>query len=164
MIRNSELILRIQTQVGAAIWQCQSLEQTLIHIIIIGFKAKEYTNSKFFENLFEDYNKLTFGRLVNNVKSIEDIPDQIKERLMKLVDERNWLAHKSWAEILPYANSDPPTKLYKFLIRLNNIHDDALSLNKILIEIVEERVKKMGVSTKYLEDKTREIYSRWLKG
>ena len=164
MLRNPELILELQSAVGASLWQCQALEESLIHVLLIGNKVERDSSIDMVEDLFNKYGKRTLGDLASQVESLSDVPDEIKERLRHFKNERNWLAHKSWADTLPYANSFPPTELNSYLTRINKIGDDALELNDLFKEILDERVKRFGVSKKYLEKKTQEIYTRWLAG
>jgi hypothetical protein len=164
LLRNPELISSLQTVVGAAMWQCQALEESLIHILLIGIKIDNNSNENVVEEIFKKYGELTLGQLANQIQNISDIPLVLKQRLSQLKRERNWLAHKSWSDILPHANSYPPNKLNDYLEKIIKINDEALSLNKLFADVLDERIIKSGVKKEFLERKTKEIYMRWLKG
>jgi len=164
MLKNPDFISSLQTLVGSTVWQCQALEESLIHILLIGIKIDYNSDKNVVEEIFRKYGELTLGQLVNQVDNISDIPLDIKRRLKLLKRERNWLVHKSWSEILPHANTYPPEKLNFFLKRILKIHDEALALNKLFADILDERVIRSGVPKESLVKKTKEIYKRWLAG
>ncbi len=164
MIRNPELVTELQRAVGASIWQCQALESTIVHCLIIGFKLERGADQDTVEKIYSEVGELTLGRLIKQLESVSDIPDEIKSRLKILKDERNWLAHKSRSDTLQHANLIPANKLLNYLDRIIKIGDDALSLNKLLADILEDRVMKAGVSQEYLDKETQRIYTRWLAG
>lgn len=156
--------MNIQSAIGASLWQCQALEESLIHIILIGIKLDRDADPKAVDELFNKYGELTMGQLVSQIQNISDVPTEVKKRLKTLKNERNWLAHKSWSDTLPHSNALMPTKLSAYFIRIIRIGDEALELNKMLSEVMDERVQKAGVTKEYIDIKTKEIYSRWLAG
>lgn len=162
MVRNPELIFTLQSAVGASIWQCQALEDTLIHCLLVGNKFRRDEKINVVEKMFKKYGELTLGQLTNQINTLTDVPTELKDKLNILKKERNWLVHKSWSDIFTYTNSSPPTELINYLNRIENIHDDALQINKAFSVVLDQRVKKAGVTEEYLEEKTKEIYSRWL--
>jgi hypothetical protein len=164
MLRNPQLISDLHSAVGASLWQCQALENILIHCVLIGAKLHRNEKLDVVEEMFNKYGELTLGQLVIQVQNLVDVPAQVKQKLELFKKERNWLAHKSWLDTVPYANSTPPTELLDYLDRINRIHDDALGLSRLFSEILEQRVRKAGVSKEYLDRKTQELYSRWLAG
>ncbi|HOJ06245.1 MAG: hypothetical protein HND40_14705 [Ignavibacteriota bacterium] len=157
MLRNPELISSLQTEVGAALWQCQALEESLVHILLIGIKIDNNSHNNIVEEIFKKYGELTLGQLANQIENISDIPLVLKQRLSQLKRERNWLAHKSWSDILPHANSYPPNKLTDYLERIIKINDEALSLNKSFENVIDERIIKSGVKKESLEKKQRKF-------
>jgi hypothetical protein len=164
MLQNPEIILELQSAVGSSLWQCQALESSIVHCLIIGHKVGRDADKDLVEKLYAEHGDFTLGRLIKGLESVLDIPLEIKSKLKLFKDERNWLAHKSWSEILPYANSNPPNKLYDYLGRIIKIGDDALALSKLLADILDERTIKAGLTKEFLEKETQRIYSRWLAG
>ena len=150
--------------VGSSIWQCQALEGSLVDCILIGNKLQRDSPPEIVEAMYLKFQKMTLGSLTKEVSALTDIPEGMKERLRKLTIERNWLAHRSWADILPHANSQSTEILYKFLDRINNAADEALALHKEFEKIVEQRVINSGVTKEFIDKTTEEIYSRWLAG
>jgi hypothetical protein len=132
--------------------------------LLVGNKVDRDSSIDVVEDLFNKYGKKTLGDLASQVENLSDVPVELKEKLKHFKNERNWLAHKSWSDTLPYANSFPPTKLNEFLLRIIKIGDDSLELAKLFADILDERVKKYGVSSEALRMKTEEIYTRWLAG
>ena len=164
MLQNHEIILALQNAVGASIWQCQALESTIVHCLIIGHKLGRDASEDLIVKLYAEEGELTFGRLIKKLESVSDIPNELKSKLKIFKDERNWLAHKSWVDTLQHANSIPANKLLSYLDRIIKIGDDALSLNKLLADILEDRVMEAGVSKEDLDKETQRIYTRWLAG
>jgi len=164
MLRNPELIAAIQSGVGSSLWQCQALEDTLIHYMLVGTKVERDAAQTVIDDIFQKYGELTLGQLAAEVKNLPDVPSELQEKLRLVKIERNWLVHQSWSDTLPHANSASPVELTKYLNRIRSLGQDALEVNKLFSKILHERVKKAGVSEEYLRDKTAEIYSRWLAG
>jgi hypothetical protein len=164
MVRNPELILELQSMVGASVWQCQALEDTLIHCLLVGSKFDRGEKLNVVEQMFKKYGELTLGQLAKQIENLPDVSADLKQRLRLLKKERNWLVHKSWSDTFTYANSYPPTELDNYVNRIGKIHDEALQINKSFSVVLEERVRKAGVSVEYLDKKAEEIYSRWIAG
>jgi hypothetical protein len=164
MLRNPELILELQSLVGASLWQCQALEETLIHCLLVGNRFDRNEKLNVVEQLLKKHGELTLGQLARQIETLPDVSSELKEKLKLLKVERNWLVHRSWSDSFTHANSFPPTELENYLKRVHEIHDEALKINKLFSRVLEERVRRAGVSGDYLDKKTKEIYSRWLAG
>jgi hypothetical protein len=163
-MRNASLILDLHSAVGASMWQCQALEDTLVNCVVIGHKTERNSPKDLVEKIFGQTQELTLGQLAKQLEGCGDIPVDLMSRLKKFKPERNWLAHKSWLDTLPYANSASTKVLDEFLIRIELIGTEALQLNKAFGDVLEERVLRAGVSKEYLQREASEIYRRWLAG
>ena len=164
MLRHPDLISLLQSTIGASILQCQALETGLVHCLLVGIKLDRKADSRLIDKMFNDYGELTFGQLANQIDKLSDVPQELKSKLKVLKKERNWLAHRSWSDTLPHVNSTPPDILLQYIQRIDSIGDNALQLSKQFADILDDRVKKAGVSKEYLSKKAEEIYRRWLAG
>jgi hypothetical protein len=162
VLRSPDKILDLFQAIGYSLFQCQALEETIVHCLLIGPKLSRDSDSKIVEDLFKKTGNLTFGQLVSQLSAAEDFPPLILEDLKVLKGERNWLAHRSWKESLPFANQYPPSNLDEIIRRVMTIADEALRLNKLCAEVLEQRTIKSGVSKEELDRIASDLYRKWI--
>jgi hypothetical protein len=154
-------IIDIQSQVGYSIWQIQALEKTLVHFIILGFRARRDDPTKA-EEQFAVLEKFTLGRLVSDIEAYTDAPDKLKKKLRAFLPKRNWLVHKSWSdhfEHLPVSE-----RLAVYSDKILRIGDEALDLNKQFADLLEQKMIAAGVSKSFLDRETQKLLTKWFAG
>jgi hypothetical protein len=162
MHQYSELIPQIEWATGKAVLQCQSLELTLINVILLGVKFQRDSDPDIVEEVYTKHESMTLGRLQKLVNDTPDVPDTLKVQLEKFVSERNWLVHRSWTDLLP--NNYSREFLIDCIDRMNRIAENALTLNKQFATVVEERVIKLGVSREALATESARLINKWFAG
>lgn len=145
--------------IGYALWQCQALENTLVHYIVLKYRIKRGTPSTVAESAFKSVQKLTLGNLLADIRNQPDAPVSLVDRLTKLLGERNWLVHRCFTENRGVANS--PTRLNALLSRSGAMSDEALSLNKEFAALLEAAVLASGVSKKELDAQAVNLIAGW---
>lgn len=154
-------ILDIQSQVGHSLWQIQALEKTLVHFIVLGFKAQRDDKSRA-EDQFTVFNKFTLGRLISDVTKNTDAPDKLKNQLTNFLPKRNWLVHKSWSDHFEHLPVSERLSIYSN--RILQIGDEALELNKQFANLLEKKMIDAGVSKSQLDQETQKLLSKWFAG
>ncbi len=81
--------------IGHAVWELQSLEETLASYLVMRHDLVPDCTKTAFEEAMERRRKLTFGQLLRQREFNESLPASVIERLDALKGERNWLIHGS---------------------------------------------------------------------
>jgi hypothetical protein len=111
------------------------------------------------EGLIEKAMSKTFGSTIHQMTSAGLLSNSIEKRLVALLQERNWLVHKSRAGSRNAIYSDDVSAL--LLRRLDSICDECLALMKDLGAIAEKFVKKNGVSEGQIQEIAERLLEQW---
>jgi hypothetical protein len=145
--------------IGYALWQCQALENTLVHYIVLKYRVSRGTPSAAAESEFKSVQRLTLGSLLADIRKQPDAPGPLVDRLAALLAERNWLVHRCFTESRGVANS--AKRLNALLSRCGAMADEALSLTKEFAALLEAAVLASGVSQEELDSKAAELMAKW---
>jgi hypothetical protein len=145
--------------IGSALWQCQALENTLVHYIVLKYRIKRGESPELAEAAFESVKKLTFGNLLADIRKQSDSPPSLVDRLVLLVKERNWLAHRCYSENQGALSS--PKRLAALMNRCESIAQEALSLSKEFANLLENFVIVSGVSREELDAHAAKLIASW---
>jgi uncharacterized protein YutE (UPF0331/DUF86 family) len=159
---NPEILFKAFQDVGFALWQIQELEDALAHYLVIVHKVKPGIAIDVAEGILEKTRKMTLGQLAKDLKSKEEVPKDLIERLDNFVEHRNWLVHRSRAESRKHIYQDHLH--HHFFIRVEWIANEALSLGKAFCSEIEGYVQKHGVSKEYIEKTAADIMRSWSEG
>jgi hypothetical protein len=151
-------ILDIQSQVGCSLWHIQALEKTLVHFIVLGFKARRDDPTKG-EKQFATFNKFTLGRLILDIEKNTDAPDKLKKKLSDFLHKRNWLVHKSWSDHFEHLPVSERLSVYSD--RVLRIGEEALEINKQFADLLEQKMVALGVSKSFLDRETQKLLAKW---
>ena len=156
---NPEVIFQAFQNVGFALWQIQELENTLAHYLVIVHNVEPGVAIDVAEGILEKTRKKTLGQLVGELKSKEEIPKALLERVEGFVEHRNWLAHRSRGESRKHLYQE--ALHHVFFERVGWIAEEALSLGKAFGEEITTFVKKHGVSEEYIQRTAAGIMRAW---
>lgn len=155
------LFNQIYSIIGWALCNAQGLENTLAKFIILAFELNVDTST---EDAIAKLNKLddkTLGRLITELRKRADLPEDISDRLRKFNEDRIWLAHKCYADVVEvvFNNKEPKLLLDRLIavgVEGRQLHqmlyaDTAelastyhyLQQNPDFIPIVQEKIKEV---------------------
>jgi len=144
--------------IGKAIWHLQFLEDVLVTYVTMRLKVgRPITIHAAMEILARERRK-TLGILFREAEAGGLIHGEIGNAFKLLVDERNWLVHRSMHEC-----SDG---LYRYqerqalLSRLDNLTEEAIRLKKALYEDVRAWLANLGVNVAEAEALGEEQFRR----
>lgn len=157
-----DLILQLQSTVGAAVWQFQALETTLVNLVLLGVKLQRNSPRDVVDAVYEQHETMTMGRLSTLAQECADVPKPLLDQLSTFVNKRNWVVHKSWSDVLP--NNHSSSALQNFVFRISDIADEGLELNKAFAKIVQKRAIDAGVTKEFIDAQANKILSKWFAG
>ncbi|MGK7894881.1 MAG: hypothetical protein AB4372_15005 [Xenococcus sp. (in: cyanobacteria)] len=149
----------ITQQLGFALWQLQELEGVCAKYYILVEKADFGMGEETGNALEQKAKKKTFGATIHKLVKAGLLTEDLEFRFKKLLSERNWLVHSSRASSRSSIHTD--SHMVTLLQRLEKISNEALSLMTHVGTLMEEYVKKCGVSEEYIEKKSNEILEQW---
>jgi hypothetical protein len=149
----------ITQRIGYALWQIQELEGVSATYYVLVEKATFGMGVVAGNELEEEAKKKTFGVTIHKIVKAGLLSAEIESRITSLLMERNWLVHSSRADSRNAIHSD--NEMRKVLTRLNKIADEALYLLKHIGSLTEKYAKDHGVTSSYIDEKSKEILKQW---
>ena len=158
-ISKQEIINEICYQIGFATWQLQDLERNLAYYYVLVLNSNEGMG---FENAkvpLEKSLKQPLGQSLDSLNKANLIPTEFKKRFQSLLDERNWLVHRSRAD---NRNIFDSRLVYEsFLNRVQLIKNETLSLSKIVEKFVSTYLEQQNFIIDHVDELTQEILDGW---
>lgn len=125
---------------GQLLFCTQTLEWLLSHYVALMLHKSREEGIQ----LLEKSLRKTLGRIVRTMQESVIIPDGFRDRLDQFVDNRNWLAHRLFAENCHDIYDE--AKFAALLARLERIQAEARSLPREFIDLCERWCLAHGVS------------------
>lgn len=155
----SELLAGLTQSIGFAVWQLQELEWTMATFIVLLLKAHRGIGQEIGEQLLATAGKRTLGSLINEAKAAKLLQEKLATRLEKILDDRNWLIHRSRREHRHILSSRSGSAT--LIARIEAISDEALLLLKTVAELTDQYVRKSGISEKTIARETQRLLKEW---
>ena len=103
--------------------------------------------------------KKPLGQSLDSLNKANLIPTEFKKRFQSLLDERNWLVHRSRAD---NRNIFDSRLVYEsFLNRVQLIKNETLSLSKIVEKFVSTYLEQQNFIIDNVDELTQEILDGW---
>ena len=150
---------RLLLQMGYALAMVQDLELALSTYLSVVVDIEPGTAVDIAVRTFENNEKKTLGRLLNDLRKSDQVPEDLVSKIEALRPERNWLAHRgnhAGREVL-----NKPMQLAEVLARMLSLADNALKLAKTVSAELDRFQIQQGVSRDELDRLTCEIAAKW---
>jgi hypothetical protein len=124
------------------VWHLQFLEDVLVTYVTMRLRIKRPITLEEGMELLAKERKKTLGALFRDAQDGGLVHGDVAEAFRLLVDERNWLIHRSMHEC-----SDglyQTNQRAAFLQRLSNLTEEAISLKKLLYKDVTRWLSDQG--------------------
>jgi hypothetical protein len=144
---------------GFALWQLQTLETSSAQGFVLLAKATPGMGQAAGQRLMAPALRKTFGKTVHAMRQHELISGEIERRFIQILEERNWLVHRSKTEC-DRAITDE-SRFEAIVERLDQISEEALDLMKILAEQAVSFAQQNGVSPEAIELEEKAILEEW---
>ena len=127
---NEEELKVFYNLIGEAVWLIQYLEDVMVTFVVAKMhKRQPATAAEAFSRL-EKERKGTLGTIYKKAKSEGAIPPAYETRFDKLLEERNWLIHRSKGE----SSSDLYNDAFRMRMiqRISRIQEESVQLRQVL--------------------------------
>ena len=145
---------------GLASFNAQSAEKSLVNFTM-AYKLidqSSLTQEQWLE-LYEHLNSQTFGRLLNQIKTKVQLPDELVEHLNLSLQKRNCLAHDFFYDhAVLMSDESGRKKVIKKLQKLIKL----FQITDLAVESLSLKVwKKFGITEEWIEEEMRKQYQEY---
>lgn len=158
-LARAELLAPLLQRVGYAFWQVSECEDTAAHFLVIRLKASPGIGAEKGEALLSNAQRRTFGSLLHELKDAGVLKPELEKRLLALLEERNWLVHRSKRESRGVLFRD--ADFDRLVDRLDSIAEEATTLNTLLGRELEDYVVSAGVDRAYIDREAERLAKSW---
>src|SRR5436853_488831 len=145
--------------VGFAVWQLQVLEQVAAIYLVLVHKALPATARDEVQTMFAKTEKRTLGQLFGEIRDSTEGKATFLPDLEALVDERNWLIHRSRHQNRKDLYfSEKRSALNN---RIEALAAEALRIAKEFELATERHMISLGIPTAELDRLSAEIFRSW---
>jgi hypothetical protein len=150
------------TRIGYAVWQLQTVEDTLVAHHVMLYEVEVGCEQHAFETAIDRRRGQTLGTLLKLPGFETSLSVEIRGRLISLLAERNWLLHRSRREVHVELNTEAGAS--SVLARISAIGDDATILAKSVQRATEAGLAKKGISPEQITRNADAILRAWDSG
>lgn len=160
--QRSRRLSAITQSIGFALWQLQELESVSAQYFVLLALANKGMGLDAGNALVENAQAKTFGFTLRQLLKAGLLSSELATRFTKLLEERNWLVHKSRATSRSAIYNDGSMR--RLLARLDGIAEEALLLLKEVGSLSEVFVRQHGVSEQYINENAQKLLQHWQSG
>ena len=144
-----EQLHEVYSSIGAAVWHFQFLEDVLVTYLTMRLKLKRPITPEKAQAILAAERRKTLGMLITEAKASQLVQGDLAEAVAVLLDERNWLIHRSMHECNDglYAGFG----FEAFLVRVHTLRERAIELKKRLYSDTEAWRGGQGVDLHRVE-------------
>lgn len=138
----AERLHAITQRMGFTLLQLQNLEKSSATLLVLATQATRGMGEEVGKSLLAEAQANTLGRTVCDMKKANLLPDDLRPRFDALVEQRNWLAHRSDSA----ENILSDDAALRFIERVDAIADEAKTLLGEVYKLVGAQMKRHGFS------------------
>lgn len=158
-LQKADRLSAITQQIGFVLWQLQELEGVAAQYFVLLTQAHKGMGLAKGNALTEKAQTKTFGSTIHYITKAGLLSSELETRFTNLLAERNWLVHKSRASSRGAILSD--SAMQNLLVRLDAMAEESNALLKEIGATAERFVKQHGVSSQYINEKSKELLDQW---
>lgn len=147
--------------ISEALKRTQELEGLLVVYLVLAFRRDPATAGREVSHLLEDSEGEAFRRISADLvgADAQSATRDLRQSLERLVEERQWLVHRSLYERFEEAT---PKVAGKLTARLQRLSADAAELTEELGQLVLAKFLRAGMTRNELEHKAKAVIRQWL--
>lgn len=142
-----------------ALWQIQAFEDTLAFLIALVLKIPPRVSLEEVEAIIDNVRLGTLGKLIKDVKKVIPFDDTFETFMSKLLEERNWLVHRSWRTHGNFLAQEQ--EFIDLSYRLSRFTADGKEFNEFFAGIIESWARVRGVTETEIELLSKEFTDVW---
>jgi hypothetical protein len=131
--------------IGAAVWMIQYLEDVLVTLVAMKRHDRDPNGPSEAYDRLERERKGTLGSIYGRAKDEGIIPKEMEARFETLLEERNWLIHRSKKESSADLYNDDLRMRMIMISRIIAVGEEAQDLRDIIYERMAAFVRARGV-------------------
>ena len=147
---NPEELHEAYAAIGAAIWHLQFLEDVLVTYVTMRLRLEPEAPANQADRVLAAERRRTLGSLLTAATDGGLLVGDIADGFRLLLDERNWLVHRSMLEVSDRLYS--PDVREPFLVRVRTLADRAIELKKALFADASAWCATQGVDLKRVDE------------
>lgn len=156
---HNERLIQIQSSLGKALWQIQAFEDTLAYLIALVLRIPPRVSLEEVEAIIDNVRSGTLGKLLKDMKKAISFDDTFETFMSKILEERNWLVHRSWRTHGDFLAQEQ--EFVDLRYRLSRLTADAKEFNEFFVGIIESWARARGVTETEIESLSKEFADVW---
>ena len=158
-IARAGLLSALLERVGYTFWQLAECEDAVALYLVFRLKAVRGIGLARGNELLDNAQRRTFGSLVHELTEHGVLDPTLESRLAGLLDDRNWLVHRSKRESrgVLFRSAD----FERLVERLDRIANEASEVQKLVAAATEEYLITQGVDRSQLDAEAARLAQSW---
>ena len=149
----------IAERIGFTLWQLQELEGMAALYVVLITQAKKGMGSEAGIALLKPVQSLPFGGILTMITKANLLDSDLQARFMKVLDERNWLVHRSRGTSRNVISSG--SGMAEVVGRVDVLAEEALALLRILGSMIDAYVREQDVSMEDVDERASTMLNEW---
>lgn len=158
-LRRAERLMAITQRVGFCLWQVQELEGVAVYLYVLLWLATPKMGMEKALPILEKEKARTFGGTIKQLRKAGLLTPTLDKRFEDLLNERNWLVHRSRASSRSAVHYD--SHMAALLTRLDRMSEEAILLLGEVRSITEEFAVKHDIPAEEVAARTAETLRQW---
>jgi len=155
----ADRLYSVAQRIGFALWQLQELEGVCATYFVLLAEAKPGSRLAAGNRRGAKAKNRTIGTTLRKLRKRKLLDRRLATRLKAILQERNWLVHRSGADGRAAVHSDGNTT--QLVARVDSVAEESLALLKEVCRRVERFAKKHGVAEEYTFRTASELLRQW---
>jgi hypothetical protein len=158
-IAQANRLSAIAERIGFSVWQLQELESVAAQYLALRTELKPGMSASDADAAIAKALRNPFGQTLNKIAAAGLFEPALQSRLKVLLDERNWLVHRSRADNRSAVHSGAAAQA--LIARINTIAGESLILLREVGQLFETYVIDHGVSQGFIDKEAAVTLSQW---
>lgn len=158
-VEQAAMLDAVARKIGLVVWDLQDLEWMLAQYAVMIRPGVRGMGMEAAAPVLEKAGKRTFGTLLRELVESKHLQPALSTRLVAIVDERNWIVHRSRRENRGIIHSRE--RCAGLLDRLQRAHDESADLRRHVVDLMERHAAASGVQQTLLDRETERLLKEW---
>jgi hypothetical protein len=149
----------VARQIGYAVWDLQELEWMLGRLWVLTRPDIRGAGPEVAAPVLERADKRTFGTAFRELIGAGLFDSDLAARLGEIVDERNWIVHRSRRDNRGIVNSR--ARCAAFLARLERAQEESAELRELVFALVTRETAAVGTQQDVVDRQADRLLQEW---
>lgn len=158
----ADRLAAVTQRIGFTLWQIQELEGCAAQYFVLIAQAKPGMGLEAGNALVDKALGKTFGQTIHQLTKDGLLSAELERRFVSLLNERNWLVHKSKRESRDAIHSN--AAMMKIVNRLEDMAVESGELLRQVGSLTEKYVLSVGIAPSQIDEITTRLLDQWHAG